>query len=216
MKCFYFVFIVLLPLLSSSQDNDLRQEYFSKLNNELNKFSLKSLKVSQFDKNCIETIYGDFERIDSTLIMIFPKYSSKDSVFVEYGRYKVFATSKLFNSKNHKINKLDSNCILEIDDKFKFGVYLSEPDFELSNFTILYNTDTVQFNRTNWAYFFNPRLECTRLSGNNERICGVRLYYNKKTNKTYVYLEGSDGGDFYSVIFVFYKNFYIGKVINIP
>lgn len=186
------------------------QNYIEKYNTTVRKFSIDSLECAIDKINSANILRSDKTNnlIDVDLI-----YNSRDSIIYEDSIYNIKIIRKKFINNEHIINIQDDQ-VLEIDSLIKFGTRFSYPEFEISEFEVKYKGIKVEIPKNEWKNFFNPFLGCIKdIDG---IYCGTKVFFDINTQRLYIYIEGADGGDFYSVVFIFKNNFYYKKVIYIP
>jgi len=192
-------------------------KYAKKFNSEVMKYSVDSLPLTHNEKLKINSIFEGSGSYDSTLVCVGCFLSnSEDSIFYKMNNYEVKIKKIAFQGKNHLINRFE-DMVFEIDNRVVFGVryYKKEiPETELCCFDVLYNGEKIDFSKPHWGNFYNPRIGCIKDALG--LYCQTNMHYDKEYNNIYIYLKGADGGSGYSVIFVFKKDKYIGKVIYVP
>ncbi len=205
---FYFIY-------AFAQSKGDAKRYIKKYNTEFANSSIESLRVNRDEKARIRSIFEKLTPCDSNLILVDAAYSSADSVLYKHLNYVISLKKIQFQKNNHSVNVVN-DTILEIDNHVKFGTRFSLPQTEIDTFLVLYKNKRISLSTDTWSVFYNPSLGCHPVKNLGGSNCGTKVFYERKFNSVYCYLQGSDGGTFYSVIFIFKKGKYYGKVIYAP
>jgi len=189
-------------------------EYLEQYNADVHRNSLESAVFSIKEKELIQSLFKWDTLVFEYLELLKIDSLNIDIISYSGGDYCILIKNQLFNSQSHKIEN-QGDKVLFIDSKVKYGARFNLPIREFDTFSVRYNGNQVSFPKAEWAHFYNFNIGMRRDS-TGDFYYHTKVVMDKRNHRVYVVINGGDGGVGYSVIWVFDREKYIGKLVDVP